>query len=60
MAPNWYLVPCNESSLYSRAVRILLKIFDPTSMRLTILYWFGLDGCGTFWTGTPSPLCHSG
>ena len=23
-------------------------------------YWFGVVGCGTFCTGTPLPVCHSG
>ena len=60
MAPNWNLVPCLSRSLYRRVVRMRLKIFDPTSMRLTIRYWLGLDGCVTFWTGMPWPACHSG
>ncbi len=44
----------------SRAVRIRLKILDPTSMRLTMRYWFGVLGCGTFCIGTPLLVCHSG
>ena len=28
-------------------------------MRLTIRYWFGLEGWFVFGTGTPRPVCHS-
>ncbi len=41
-------------------VRILLKILDPTSIKLTMRYWLGLVGFDTFCTGTPHPMCHSG
>ena len=59
VAPNWYLVPCFSRSVYSLVVSIRLKIFDPTSMRLTIRYWFGSVGWVVFGTGTPLPVCHS-
>lgn len=36
-----------------------LNIFEPMSIRLIILNWFGSSGCLHLGSGVPVPWCHS-